>query len=156
MPKYSNQTNRWIGKNYLKVPIGATNFESIYYYDDADLSLIEEAPYYNPVKFKHIIDFTNMENFTVEFPFDILEEGHLVVYTKCDNQSKFNSIEMFFNDTNNLPSLPLTNTEFEMPIFNRIKRLHFNITQTCKGQICVMIVDRYIPSKLTISAPTSP
>lgn len=156
MPQYSNNSNRQIGKNFLKIPIGDTAFKSIYYYEDSDLTLIESEPFYNPIKFKEIINFNDTTTYIVELPYEFLEEGHLVVYTKCNNTTKFDIIEMGFNNINNLPSLPLTNSEFEMPIFNRIKRLFFKINEISNGQICVMIVDKYIPSKSMLNIPSNP
>lgn len=157
MPIYLKEPNiRQTGKDLLKIPIDATSFESIYYYENNNITLIDSPPYYNPVLFKEIIDFTGNELFNIEIPYNLMENTHLIINTKCNDKTHFNAIEVFFNSVDNFPSLPVTNAELEFQIYNRIKRLFFLTKPLINGQICVMITDKYVPSTHTISKHTQP
>ncbi len=68
MPKYTNLSNRFVGKKHLKIPINAVDFETVYYYQDTDIiTMKDEAPFYNPVKFKQIINFDGDSTTDIEF-----------------------------------------------------------------------------------------
>lgn len=158
MPKYVNSSNRFVGKGFLKIPIGATDFYSEYYYQDDDIvSMVDVAPQYNPVKFRHTTDFTSDTTVNLEFPYNILsDDNHLVIYTKCNLINVFDAIEITFNDPTNLPAMPLTNSQFEIQIHNRIKRLQIITKYGSMGQIVVMVVDRFVPSQTTTNYPPHP
>ena len=69
MPIYKNEQNRYVGKQFLKIPPHTLSYESIYYYQDDDINgLIEGSPFYNPVKFKQIINYSGDSTTDIEIP----------------------------------------------------------------------------------------
>jgi hypothetical protein len=124
MPRYTNTTNRYVGKEFLKIPPKTKDFKSIFYYIDDDIDIfVDDPPFYNPVKFQKIIDYDGDTTTYIDLPYEILGDFHLVIYTKCNKTNVFDAINVIFNNINNLPALPLTNSEFELQMHNRIKRL---------------------------------
>jgi len=151
MPKYTNYLNKNNGNEFLKVPPKATNHESIFFYNNInDLDFVDTEPYYNPVLFKQYRIFTGGETFTFSFPFEIIgQDSFLFIKTNTDSKS-LTPINLYFNDINNLPSLPLKNNTFYINNNHRIKRITFVIDSNCTGDLLVMMTDKFIPTSNTI------
>jgi hypothetical protein len=156
MPKYDNHSKGFKGGEFLKVPPDSTGHEGIYFYpSNADLTMYDVPPYYNPVKLKDVHVFSGETEHMVDIPMNLLDgDKHLVIYTQC-SVNTYNAIEIMFNSENNLPSLPLTNSEFALNNYNRIKRIYIK-TNEGDGEVLVMIVDKYVPSITSLGEPSSP
>jgi hypothetical protein len=157
MPKYNNHLNKNNGNEFLKVPPKAKDHESIFFYNNIEhLDFIDSEPYYNPVLFKEYRIFTGGETFTFEFPFEIIgQNSFLFIRTNTDSKS-LASINLYFNNINNLPSLPLKNNTFYINNNHRIKRIIFVIDANCTGDLLVMMTDKFVPTTATIEHDYKP
>ncbi len=155
MPLYTNASSRFIGKKYLQIPPDTADFRSIYYYTDTNLTMVDGQPYYNPILFKELIKFNGNSQYIIEFPQHILESSHLYIHTQCSSTS-YDSIEVVFNDPTNLPSMPLTNSDFSVANHNRIKKLIVTTKSDCMGEILIMLVDKFIPANMVLTEDPAP
>jgi hypothetical protein len=85
MPKYDNHSKGFKGGEFLKVPPDSTGHEGIYFYpSNADLTMYDVPPYYNPVKLKDVHVFSGETEHMVDIPMNLLDgDKHLVIYTQC-------------------------------------------------------------------------
>ena len=154
MPKYTNPTNKFQGTNFLQIPPDSTNYESVYYVDPTNqhFTTHDGPPFYNPVKFSRIITFVGKSDTTVDFPYSMIGMDYNIMITTQCSSSLYNAIEIFFNDANNLPSLPLNSSEINIMMYNRIKRLIVKSVDdnNVSGAILILITDKYIPSSTVL------
>lgn len=150
MPKYTNNTIKHQGNEYLTIPPRTSNMDSVYFFDIQDVDSTDCEPYYNPVLYKDIFNFTGGESYTIEFPHSAIGKNAFLYIQPISNTSLMTDIEIIFNSTNNLPSLPIGNTMFSMNNNNRIKRVYINIAPECAGELVVLVTDKYVVSESTL------
>lgn len=156
MPIYNNPTPATQGNEFLKIPPYSSTFKSIYFYNINGIERTDIEPYYNPILYKNI--FTFSENSTYGFEFDdniIGLNSHIFIQVILDSANSLNSVELFFNNINNLPSLPIANSNFIINNNHRIKRL-FLKTKNCTGEIIILVTDKFVPSAPIINYDNRP
>jgi hypothetical protein len=150
MPKYTNNTIKHQGMESLRVPPQAVDFPSIYFINDANLDTTDCEPYYNPVLFKQIVNFSGGEEVEIILP-DITMGLNAFIYIQAISSNLLmTDINVFFNSLTNTPSLPIGNSLFNMNNNNRIKRLYINIAAGKTGQLIVLVTDKYVVSEATL------
>ncbi len=150
MPIYNNlNVEKSNGLQFLQLKPDETSCASIYFYEDLDMvEFFDTEPFYNPIKFKQLIPFTaavgETKQYMVTIPYEYIgKNDYVMVHTQCTS-TVYNSVELFFNSMTNLPSLPLTNSNFILDNCHRVRRLHFQITGENSGTINVLIGDKYL------------
>lgn len=156
MPIYNNNTPASQGNEYLKIPPHTNNFKSIYFYNINHVSRVDSEPYYNPVLYKNIISFASVNNYEIELTDNLIGQNtFLFIQVNSKNSKSLTDVEIIFNDVNNLPSLPISNSVFTINNNHRIKRI-FISTKNCAGEIIILITDKFIPSFPSMSYDYKP
>jgi len=156
MPKYNNNTPASQGNEYLKVPPHTKDFESIYFYNINHVNISDEPPYYNPILYKDIINFSSINNFQVNLTDNMIGQNtFLFIQVNSKNSTSLTDVEIIFNDINNLPSLPISNSVFTINNNHRIKKIFIN-TKNCNGEIIILVTDKFIPSFPSMSYDYKP
>lgn len=150
MPKYTNNTIKHMGNEFLSIPPRAVDFPSIYFLNIENVDSTDCEPYYNPVLFKNIVNFSGGEDIEVIIPDHALGQNAFIYIQAIASNILMTDINIIFNDINNLPSLPIGNSVFSMNNKNRIKRLYVSIESGKTGQLVILITDKYVVSEATL------
>jgi hypothetical protein len=156
MPIYNNTTPAAQGNEYLKIPPHTEDFKSIYFYNIKNIDMIDTDPYYNPVLYKNIINFSSINNYQIELTDNMIgQHQFLFIQVNSKKSNSLTDVEIIFNDINNLPSLPISNSVFSINNNHRIKRIFIN-TKNCSGEIIILVTDKFIPSFSAMSYDYKP
>ena len=146
MPIYNNKTPASQGNEYIKIPPKTINFKSIYFYDIPHVTRIDSKPFYNPVLFKKIINYNNINNYEINLNNNLIgQDTFLFIQVNSKNSKSITDVELIFNNIDNLPSLPIANSIFSINNNHRINKIFIN-TINSAGEIIIMITDKFIPS----------
>lgn len=163
MPKYDNTSSDSRGNRFLKIPPDTTGYESLYHYPNiSGITYNDVEPYYNPVKHLQNISYNTLTGDTttvldvVELPTNLIgNDYYLIVKVTCSELDN-NAVNVRFDSLSNLPYLPCANTNLSMLIFSRIRRMYFTIVKKSRGDINIMIVDKYLVSSSALGHQSMP